>query len=119
MHWHILFGGSGQAAHMNNEQIGNVNHGELMDIKELIVGTFEDYWGRVDRALEGLTSEDLAWRPQAECNPISFIAWHIARVEDRFIHYFARGMEEVWVRDNWWSRFGLDAADHGVRYTLA
>jgi hypothetical protein len=24
-----------------------------MDIKELIVGTFEDYWNRFDRALEG------------------------------------------------------------------
>ena len=30
----------------------------VMDIKELIVGTFEDYWGRLDRALEGLTSEE-------------------------------------------------------------
>jgi hypothetical protein len=29
-----------------------------MDIKELIVGTCEDYWGRLDRALEGLTSEE-------------------------------------------------------------
>jgi hypothetical protein len=90
-----------------------------MDIKELIIGTFEDYWGRADRALEGLTSADLAWRPQAECNPIGFIAWHMARVEDRFVHHFARGMEEVWVRNKWWTQFGLDAADHGVRYSLA
>lgn len=89
-----------------------------MDIKELIVGTFEDYWGRLDRALEGLTSDELAWQPQAECNPIGFIAWHMARVEDRFVHHFARGAEELWVRNDWYTPFGLDAADHGVRFTL-
>ena len=33
----------------------------LMDIKELIVGTFEGYWDRFERVLEGLTSEELAW----------------------------------------------------------
>jgi hypothetical protein len=89
-----------------------------MDIKELITGTFEDYWARLDRALEGLTSEELAWQPQADCNPISFIAWHMARVEDRFVHHFAQGTEEVWVRNDWCTQFGLDAADHGVRFTL-
>lgn len=65
-----------------------------MDIRELITGTFEDYWARLDNALEGHTSEELAWRPQSDCNPISFIAWHMARVEDRFVHHFARGVEE-------------------------
>ena len=90
-----------------------------MDIKELIVGTFEDYWNRCERALEGLTSAELAWRPQAECNPMGFIAWHMARVEDRYIQHFARGVAEVWVRNNWYTSFGLEATDHGVRYTLA
>jgi hypothetical protein len=89
-----------------------------MDIKELITGTFEDYWARFDNALEGLTSAELAWQPQADCNPISFIAWHMARVEDRFVHHFARGAEDVWVRNDWWTQFGLGVADHGVRFTL-
>jgi hypothetical protein len=78
-----------------------------MDIKELIVGTLEDYWGRLDRALEGLTSDELAWQPQAECNPIGFIAWHMARVEDRFVHHFARGAEELWVRNDWYTPLRL------------
>src|SRR5688572_23012450 len=90
-----------------------------MDIKELIVDTFEDYWNRCERALDGLTSADLAWRPQAECNSMGFIAWHMARVEDRFVQYFAPGVEEVWVKHHWYTQFGLDAADHGVRFTLA
>jgi hypothetical protein len=90
-----------------------------MDIKELIVGTFEDYWQRLERALDGLTSDELAWRPQAECNPMGFIAWHMARVEDRYIQHFARSVAEVWVRNNWYTQFGLAATDHGVRYTLA
>ena len=89
-----------------------------MDIMELITGTFEDYWGRLDTALEGLTSDELAWRPQADCNPISFIAWHMARVEDRFFHHFARGTEDVWVKNGWFTQFGLAASDHGVLFTL-
>ena len=89
-----------------------------MDIRELITGTFEDYWARFDNAREGLTSEELAWRPQADCNPISFIAWHMARVEDRFVHHFAKGVDDVWVTNDWYTQFGLDAADHGVRFTL-
>jgi hypothetical protein len=89
-----------------------------MDIRELIIGSFEDYWGRFDRALEGLTSEDLAWQPQPECNPISFIAWHMARVEDRFFHHFAQGTEEVWVTNNWYTQFGLEPTDHGVGSTM-
>jgi hypothetical protein len=89
-----------------------------MDIKELIVGTLEDYWNRWDRALEDLTSEQLAWRPHAECNSMGFISWHMARVEDRFVQHFARGGEDVWVRHDWYTQFGLDATDHGVRFTL-
>jgi hypothetical protein len=42
----------------------------------------------------------------------------MARVEDRFVHHFAQGTEEVWVRNDWCTQFGLDAADHGVRFTL-
>jgi hypothetical protein len=61
----------------------------------------EDYWARLDNALEGLTSEELAWRPQADCNPMGFIAWHMVRVEDRFVHHFAQGVEELWVKNQW------------------
>jgi hypothetical protein len=107
--WEILI----QQGHPTHGYKTEPNRGEMsMDIRELIIGSFEDYWGRFDRALEGLTSEDLAWQPQAECNPISFIAWHMARVEDRFLHHFAKGTEEVWVRNNWYTQFGLEPTDH-------
>jgi len=90
-----------------------------MEIRELIIGSFEDYWGRFDLALEGLSREDLAWQPKADSNPIAFIAWHMARVEDRLIHYFAQGVEELWVKNDWYTQFGLEAVDHGVGFTLA
>ena len=50
--WRLTLEGNG------NEAIQSVGS-EFMDIRELITGTFEDYWGRFDRALEGLTSEEL------------------------------------------------------------
>lgn len=89
-----------------------------MDITELIVGTFENYWHWFDHALEGLTSEELAWRPQGDCNPISFIAWHMARVEDRYVHHFAMAAEEVWVKNSWFAQYGLAASDTGLRFTV-
>jgi hypothetical protein len=89
-----------------------------MDIKDLIAGTFEDYWSRLDAALDGLTSDELAWQPNTACNPISFIVWHMARVEDRWLHSFARGSEDLWVQQGWDKQLVLGASEHGVGFTL-
>ena len=87
-----------------------------MEIVELIEETLGDYWERMDRALEGLTPAELAWRPDAESNSIAFIVWHVARVEDRWIQVFAQGMPDVWTKDGWHEKLGLseDEAFLGV-----
>lgn len=89
-----------------------------MNILELIEGTLEDYWTRADTALDGLTSEELAWRPGSDSNSIGFIAWHVNRVEDRWIQRFAQDVPEIWVRDRWHDTFGLEIEDTGVRFTV-
>src|SRR5215831_12603249 len=56
-----------------------------MEIQELIEGTLADYRNRLETALAGLTTEELAWRPDHHSNSIGFMLWHLARVEDRWI----------------------------------
>ena len=89
-----------------------------MEIIALIEQTLEDYWQRMDRALEGLTPAELAWRPDAESNSIAFIVWHVARVEDRWIQVFAQGIADVWVRDSWHERLGLSENEMGFGLTV-
>jgi uncharacterized damage-inducible protein DinB len=89
-----------------------------MEIQGLIEGTFDDYRNRLATALAGLTTEELAWRPDHQSNSIGFILWHLARVEDRWICYFVRGAEDIWVKNDWYKKFGLAELDHGVGFTL-
>ena len=78
-----------------------------MEIVALIEQTLGDYWQRMERALEGLTPAELAWRPNAESNSIAFIVWHVARVEDRWIQVFAQDIPDVWTKDGWHEKLGL------------
>ncbi len=78
-----------------------------MEITALIEETLGDYWERMDRALEGLTPAELAWRPDAASNSIAFVAWHVARVEDIWIQIFAQDIPDIWTKDGWHERLGL------------
>ena len=90
----------------------------MITLNEFVEQCLEDYRRRVYAATAPLSEEEMQWRPDAESNSIAFIVWHTARVEDRLINVFARGAEEVWVRDGWSAKTGIPESDHGVNYTL-
>lgn len=58
-------------------------------------------------AVDGLTVEQLTWRPSPEANPIAWLVWHLARVQD---HHVAEidGEPQEWATGDWAARFGLD-----------
>ena len=89
-----------------------------MKLNEFVEQCLEDYRRRVYAATEPLSEEEMRWRPDAESNSIAFLVWHTARVEDRLVNVFARGEQEVWLRDDWSARTGIPEGDHGVNYTL-
>ena len=89
-----------------------------MKLNDFIEQCLEDYRRRVYAATAPLTEEEMHWRPDDESNSIAFIIWHTARVEDRLINVFARGVEEVWARDGWSDKMSIPEGDHGVNYTL-
>ena len=90
-----------------------------MDMKDFIEDALEEFKERLYQTVDGLSTEELAWRPNSQANSIAFIAWHVARVEDRWTQWFARDSVEVWVREGWYLRTGLSEGDTGIGYGVA
>lgn len=76
-----------------------------------VAGLLLELYGRVPplarEAVDGLTVEQLTRRPADGINPIGWLVWHLARVQDSHI---AELLDEpqLWERGEWASRFGLD-----------
>ena len=89
-----------------------------MNVAELLVDGFSRVQGTVHAAVEGLTADQLRARLDDEANSIAWLVWHAARVQDAQLAPLA-GTEEVWVRDGWVERFGLDLDpdDHGYGHS--
>jgi uncharacterized damage-inducible protein DinB len=91
-----------------------------MDCKDLVI----DGLGRVEedfkRALDGLSAEQLAFRPAEHSNSIAWLAWHLARVQDDHISELA-GRPQAWIEEKWHERFGkpADSNDTGFGYSSA
>lgn len=69
-----------------------------------------DAFGRirevVHQAVDGLTPEQLAYRPDPEANSIAWLVWHLTRVQDDHVAGVAN-IEQVWTSRGWAERFGL------------
>lgn len=68
----------------------------------------EDAYGRIPEFLEsvlnGLSQEDLNWRPRDDCNSIGWLAWHLTRQHDAQIASLM-GEDQLWTKDGWHIRF--------------
>lgn len=89
-----------------------------MELKEFIEQSLEDSGQAVLRALDGLTPQELSWRPGEESNSIGFILWHMTRVEDFFIQRLAQKAPELYETQGWATKWGTEARDSGGGYTL-
>ena len=69
----------------------------------------------VDELTDGLSDEVSNYRPTPEANSIAWLIWHSARVQDIQLADIA-GVEQVWTRDGWVDRFGLDLPRNDTGY---
>ena len=78
-----------------------------------------DGFGRIREnvaaALDGLTSEQLAYRVDPDANPVSWLVWHLTRVQDDHVAD-AFGVPQVWSAGGWAKRFGLPENTMEVGY---
>jgi hypothetical protein len=81
---------------------------------ELLADGFGRIRENVADVLDGLTPEQLAYRLDPDANPVSWLVWHLTRVQDDHVAA-AFGVPQVWSSAGWAARFGLPAAmmDHG------
>lgn len=76
-------------------------------VRELLRDSFTRLIEHVEELTDGLTDESAFFRPTGAANSIAWLIWHSARVQDAQLCDIA-GIEEVWTRDGWVDRFGLD-----------
>jgi uncharacterized damage-inducible protein DinB len=84
-----------------------------------VADVYLELFGRVAplaaKAVDGLTAEQLATPPGDGRNPIGWLVWHLARVQD---HHVAEllGEPQLWETQPWPQRFGLDADPSNIGY---
>lgn len=89
-----------------------------MEWQELLI----DGYGRVlqilEKALDGLTQDDLNQQPHSDCNSMGWLAWHLTRVQDDHIADLM-GEEQLWTCEGWHARFNrlLEPKDIGFGHS--
>lgn len=89
-----------------------------MDVRDLLL----EAYGRVPEtcvgAVEGLTPDQLVQAPAPGANPIGWLVWHLARVEDAQVAPLVPA-SQVWTEPGWAERFGLapDPGNSGYGHT--
>jgi len=84
-------------------------------VSELLRDAFTRLIEHVDALTDGLTDEVSSYRPAPGANSIAWLLWHSARVQDIQLADVA-GVEQVWTRDGWVDRFGLDLPRNDTGY---
>jgi uncharacterized damage-inducible protein DinB len=89
-----------------------------MTSTELLVDGYGRVRETVAGVLSGLSPEQLAFRIDAEANPISWLVWHLTRVQDDHVAA-AFDATQIWSSGGWAKRFGLpaDTMEHGYGHT--
>ncbi len=72
---------------------------------------------KLERALEGLSQDELHWRPALESNTIDWMVWHMARVEDNWVNVQMRKEDSIWERDGWPERIVVETSSNGFGLT--
>ena len=88
-----------------------------MTLNEFITDALDKENGFLLEALDGLTPDELAWQPAPDANSIGWMLWHMVRVEDMWIQFFAQFQPELWESDGWHEKFGLPTRDNGFGHT--
>jgi hypothetical protein len=85
---------------------------------ELLLDGFGRIRENVADVLDGLTAEQLTYRIDADANPVSWLVWHLTRIQDDHVAA-AFGLPQVWSSEGWAQRLGLPAGmmDHGYGHT--
>jgi uncharacterized damage-inducible protein DinB len=86
-----------------------------MNSAELLADAFGRIRGEVHGAVDGLTADELAERPDHAANSVAWLIWHLARVQDDHVAEVA-GDDQIWTSQGWYERFGLPFPPEAIGY---
>lgn len=84
--------------------------------KGFIKSVLNDLKMNLDTIIDGLTQEEISWKPKDTLNSIGLILFHTFRTEDFFIQELVRVKTQIWEKDKWYEQFGLTAEERGRHY---
>lgn len=86
--------------------------------RSLLVDAFTRVRDEIPGLLAGLTPDDVAWRPGPDANPIGWLVWHLARVQDDHLVALSsacgRPRDQAWA--TWRDRFALPYPPESIGY---
>ena len=82
---------------------------------DLLVDGFGRVRETVEQAVEGLTEDQLSFRPDADANSVAWLAWHLTRVQDDHVAHVAGG-QQLWIVGGWVERFRLPFDVEAIGY---
>ncbi len=85
---------------------------------ELLTDAFERVLTTATAAVDGLTEDQLAARPDRDANPIGWLVWHLARVQDDHVADVA-DTEQVWTAQDFVNRFDLPFDSGATGYGMS
>ena len=88
-----------------------------MNGADSVMWALERNWNMVDAALEGLDDATLTRQPAEHSNSIAWILWHMNHVVDTFINTRLQSKPDLWVREGWHQKFGIDERARIMGYT--
>jgi hypothetical protein len=88
---------------------------QLMTAAGLLTDAFGRIQESVDSAVDGLDADQLAARLDPAANPISWLLWHLSRVQDDHVAA-AFGAAQVWSVRSWAPRLGLPEHSKEIGY---
>jgi hypothetical protein len=84
-----------------------------------IVSLLLELYGRIpplaEAAVAGLNEEELCAAPEPGANPIGWLVWHLARVQDHHVAGLL-GTDQIWVGGDWAPRCGLEPDPSNIGY---
>ena len=91
-----------------------------MDLVSFISECLAQVQLRLMGTCQGLTREQVLWRPAPYANNIGFILWHMTRAEDGLISRLGGAQPPLWAADGWHRKFNqpVDAPAPGDRMGL-
>jgi uncharacterized damage-inducible protein DinB len=84
---------------------------------DILRDAFERIRDTVSSTVEGLTENELSFRPNGTGNSIAWLVWHLTRVQDSHIAD-AAGTEQLWTASGWADDFSLELPPTATGYGM-